>query len=143
MILRLLQIVLRSPPSKKKAIKLKYPDILIKIFTTDATINNRFLKAASLQALDGFCLLLSEKNLMRKCLEKAEFGKWTAFCFEVTPVDVQEIKNKCLMLDYAFRSVQVAEVLVNSNSSLVNDLIKVTKYSKEDAEALKQNLSVR
>jgi IS1 family transposase len=136
--LQLLEIALMSPFNLKKAVDLELHHIIVNIIlNTDSTEDSK------LQAQICFSRMLTHKNLIGEMIEKPYFAHWMSTCIDNLPADVTLYTSAFKILQKAFESLAVTEVIFKNNHSLASNLIRITRKTKEFTKVLFENLQVK
>lgn len=141
--LQILEICHFSTSTLRESIKIDIPEILINIISNGKSIMNQSSDSSPYQLSQRcFAQCLKQQNLVIRSIDIPKFAKWISTCLENKSTTAGELQPTFEILESAFQSVAVSEIILKHNYGLVKDLIKVTKISKFDLEVLLLNIKV-
>lgn len=141
--LQILGICNLSHYNKKESIKLEIPEILINIFCKGKdVVDLSTTKSPYYLSQTCFAQLLEVENLVTKSIDIPKFAKWISCSLDTKPSKSIELTPTFKILESAFQSITVTEIVLKHNYGLVKDLIKMTKVSKLDTDVLLLNIKV-
>lgn len=122
---------------------MEIPDILINIFSKGKNVLDMATKKSPYY-LSQICFgqLLEQQNLVKRSIDVPKFAKWLSCCLDTKPSKSIELEPTFVILEYAFQSITVTEIILKHNYSLVKELIRMTKVSKLDSDVLYANMRV-
>lgn len=141
--LKILEICHYSLYNRKKSIKREIPEILINIICKGRDLLEMRVKR-SVYYLSQVCFsqLLEQENLVKKCVDIPKFAKWISTSLDSKPDNCIELLPTFKILQSAFQSVTVTEIILRHNYGIIKDLIKITKTSKMENDVLLMNVKV-
>jgi hypothetical protein len=120
-----LEVVLFNNYNQEKSIEMSLHEILITILTEEV-----ISEEVSLLSERCLSILLSQNNLILKCIHKGAFVRWIANCLKKKTIDLNLIESRLKILGIAFNSVPVAELILKQNPLLIKELFELIKITQ-------------
>ena len=81
--------------------------------------------------------------MVGELIDTPYFAHWLSTCLDNLPVDVTLFASSLKILKKTFESIDLTELVFKNNHNLANNLIKITRKTKEYTNILFLNLEVR